>query len=66
MNPEVLEYPWLTAVLRLAERDVLVILVYVEGKNEEMLHTQVTTFRNATERRTAVILVGDFNRHDYL
>ncbi|CAM1503401.1 Fc.00g081770.m01.CDS01 [Cosmosporella sp. VM-42] len=61
------------AVLRLPDRDVLVISVYVEGKNEErllaimeILHHQVTTFRNATGRRTDVILVGDFNRHDHL
>lgn len=40
------------AVLRLADRDVLVVSVYVEGNNEErllatreMLHTQVTAFR---------------------
>jgi hypothetical protein len=52
---------------------VLVISVYVEGKNEEMLlatmemlHTQVTTFRNATGWRADVILVGDCNRHDQL
>ncbi|KAL6405976.1 hypothetical protein AUP68_10531 [Ilyonectria robusta] len=32
----------------------------------EMLHTQVTTFRNASGRRTDVILAGDFNRHDHL
>lgn len=61
------------AVLRLPDRDVLVISVYVEGKHEEMLlatmemlHTQVTTFRNASGRRTDVILAGDFNRHDHL
>lgn len=54
------------AVLRLPDRDMLVISVYVDGKNEEMLHTQVTTFRNATGRRMDVILIGDFNRHDQL
>lgn len=52
------------AVLRLPDRVMLVISVYVDGKNEEMLHTQVTTFRNATGRKIDVILIGDFNRHD--
>jgi hypothetical protein len=56
------------AVLRLPGREVLVVSVYMEGKNDEMLlatmdmlHTQVTTFRNATGGRTDVIIMGDFS-----
>jgi hypothetical protein len=61
------------AVLRLPGGEVLVVSVYVKGKNEEilpvtmeMLRTQVTTFRNATGVRADVIIAGDFNRHDQL
>jgi hypothetical protein len=51
-------------VLRLPGREVLVISVYVEGGNEEMLlatlgmlHTQVMTFRKAIGGRTKVIIM---------
>jgi endonuclease/exonuclease/phosphatase family metal-dependent hydrolase len=61
------------AIIRFPKRDVLVISVYVEGRNEQvleaaigLLHTAIAEFRNGSGRRTDVILVGDFNRHDTL
>lgn len=61
------------AIIRLPDRDVLVVSVYVEGSNEnalrtamEQLHRVMTGFRNSTGKRTDVILAGDFNRHDQL
>ncbi|KAH7471998.1 hypothetical protein FOMA001_g13204 [Fusarium oxysporum f. sp. matthiolae] len=61
------------AIVRFPERDVLVVSVYVEGRNEQaleaamgQLHTAIVEFRNGSGRRTDVILVGDFNRHDSL
>ncbi|PHH92210.1 hypothetical protein CDD83_8410 [Cordyceps sp. RAO-2017] len=61
------------AVLRLAERDVMVVSVYVEGNSSEaltvvvgLLHDLVDCFRDRTGRRTDVLLAGDFNRHDIL
>ncbi|KAJ6439086.1 reverse transcriptase [Purpureocillium lavendulum] len=61
------------AVLRLPDRDVLVVSVYVQGKSPEMLisatgalHELIGTFRDATGRRADVVLAGDFNRHDLL
>lgn len=60
-------------ILRFPDRDVLVVSVYVEGKNHEALmgamgelHDRILDFRNGTGRRTDVILAGDFNRHDLL
>ncbi|KAJ6437086.1 reverse transcriptase [Purpureocillium lavendulum] len=61
------------AVLRLPERDVLVVSVYVQGKSVQMLdsatkllHDLLQSFRDDTGRRTDVVLAGDFNRHDLL
>ncbi|KJZ68060.1 hypothetical protein HIM_12549 [Hirsutella minnesotensis 3608] len=61
------------AVLRLEGREMMVVSVYVEGKNEEaltsameMLRDTMDRFRNGTGNRTDVILAGDFNRHDLL
>ncbi|KAF6514240.1 hypothetical protein HZS61_006496 [Fusarium oxysporum f. sp. conglutinans] len=61
------------AIVRFPERDVLVVSVYIEGRNEQaleaamgQLHTAIAKFRNGSGRRTDVILVGDFNRHDTL
>ncbi|KAI7758835.1 hypothetical protein LZL87_013818 [Fusarium oxysporum] len=61
------------AIVRFPERDVLVVSVYIEGRNEQaleaamgQLHTAIAEFRNGSGRRTDVILVGDFNRHDTL
>ncbi|KAL9561263.1 hypothetical protein ACKAV7_014618 [Fusarium commune] len=61
------------AIVRFPERDVLVVSVYVEGRNEQaleaamgQLHTAIAEFRNGSGRRTDVILIGDFNRHDTL
>jgi endonuclease/exonuclease/phosphatase family metal-dependent hydrolase len=61
------------AVLRLPERDILVVSVYVEKGDVEALestvrelHDLIFRFRNRTARRTDVILAGDFNRHDLL
>ncbi|KAJ6437619.1 calcineurin-like phosphoesterase [Purpureocillium lavendulum] len=58
------------AVLRLPERDVLVVSVYVQGKSPETLisatgalYELIGTFRDATGRRADVVLAGDFNRH---
>ncbi|PHH91538.1 hypothetical protein CDD83_84 [Cordyceps sp. RAO-2017] len=60
------------AVLRLSDRDVMVVSVYVEGQSEEALlsavrelHRLVEEFRSGARRRTDV-LAGDFNRHDLL
>lgn len=61
------------AVLRLPEREVLVVSVYVEGDNPEALmstvrelNSLIQRFRNGTGRRTDVVIAGDFNRHDLL
>jgi hypothetical protein len=47
--------------------------VYVEGRNGQaleaamgQLHTAIAEFHNGSGRRTDVILVRDFNRHDTL
>jgi hypothetical protein len=60
-------------ILRWPDREVLVVSVYVAGKDEDalhttmrQLHTTITSFRNSTGKRTDVILAGDFNRHDQL
>ncbi|ODA77568.1 hypothetical protein RJ55_07197 [Drechmeria coniospora] len=61
------------AVLRLEGREVLVVSVYVQGKNEEaltnameLLRDVIDRFRNGTGRRTGVVLAGDFNHQDLL
>ncbi|KAM5529724.1 hypothetical protein FOXYSP1_17568 [Fusarium oxysporum f. sp. phaseoli] len=61
------------AILRWPDREVLVVWVYVAGKDEEalrtamrQLHATIGSFRNSTGKRTDVILAGDFNRHDQL
>ncbi|KJZ69825.1 hypothetical protein HIM_10778 [Hirsutella minnesotensis 3608] len=61
------------AVLRLPERDVLIVSVYVQGKSPEMLisatgalHELIRSSRDGTGRRADVVLAGDFNRHDLL
>ncbi|PWI64620.1 hypothetical protein PCL_09477 [Purpureocillium lilacinum] len=61
------------AMLRLSERDILVVSVYVQGNNEQMLlsametlHGLIRSFRDGTGRRTDVVLMGDFNRHNLL
>ncbi|PWI64591.1 hypothetical protein PCL_09521 [Purpureocillium lilacinum] len=61
------------AVLRLPERDSLVVSVYVQGNDAqilvsamESLHGLIRSFRDSTGRRTDVVLVGDFNRHNLL
>ncbi|KJZ68983.1 hypothetical protein HIM_11624 [Hirsutella minnesotensis 3608] len=61
------------AVLRLEGRKVMVVSVYVEGKNDEaltsameLLRDMIDRFRNGIGRRTDVVLAGDFNRHDIL
>ncbi|KJZ69447.1 hypothetical protein HIM_11152 [Hirsutella minnesotensis 3608] len=64
----------LTAVvLRLEGREVMVVSVYVEGKNDEaltsameLLRDLIDRFRDGTGNRTDVVLAGDFNRHDLL
>ncbi|EQL04249.1 Endonuclease/exonuclease/phosphatase [Ophiocordyceps sinensis CO18] len=61
------------AVLRLRERDILMVSVYVKGKSTEaltttiqVLHGLIQKFRNSTGGRTDVVLAGDFNCHDLL
>ncbi|KAM4068010.1 endonuclease-reverse transcriptase domain-containing protein [Hirsutella rhossiliensis] len=61
------------AVLRLEGREVMVVSVYVQGKNDEaltnameLLRDVIDRFRNGTGRRTDVVLAGDFNCHDIL
>lgn len=61
------------AVLRLPERLVLIVSVYVEGVEKRALTESCQLLRKATEeiRRGAgqeleVLIVGDFNRHDQL
>jgi Reverse transcriptase (RNA-dependent DNA polymerase)/Endonuclease-reverse transcriptase len=66
--------PDLTAAsLRLPDRKVLVASVYIEGESTvalavamEELGKAIKAFRDGTGSRTDVILLGDFNRHDYL
>ncbi|KAM4064100.1 endonuclease-reverse transcriptase domain-containing protein [Hirsutella rhossiliensis] len=59
--------------IRLEGREVMVVSVYVEGKNDEalasameVLRDVIDRFRNGTGNRTDVVLAGDFNRHDLL
>ncbi|XP_044718732.1 endonuclease-reverse transcriptase domain-containing protein [Hirsutella rhossiliensis] len=69
------------AVLALSEpsgaptrgEEVMVVSVYVQGKNDEaltsameLLHDLIDRFRDGTGNRTDVVLAGDFNRHDLL
>ena len=61
------------AVLRLPDRSVLVVAVYVEGNNAEALadtlrkiQQLIQETRNRIGTRVDVILAGDFNRHDQL
>lgn len=61
------------ARIRLPDRDMLIVAVYVEGANDEALERAVREldqltpwFRNRTGTRTDVILAGGFNRHDQL
>lgn len=64
----------LTAViLRLPDRFVLVVSVYVPGSDAEallkiigLLRRLIIDVRNKTGTRTDVVLAGDFNRHDQL
>ena len=64
----------LTAVvLRLPNRSILVVSVYVEGDNKEELwdmtskvHQLIQETRNRIGTRVDVILAGDFDRHDQL
>ena len=61
------------AIIRLPEREVLIVSVYVEGGNERalvvamrQLQTVIGEFRNMIGRPTDVILRGDFNHHEML
>jgi hypothetical protein len=61
------------AVLRLSDRSILVVSVYVEGENTaalldttEMLHQLIQETRTRIGTRVDVALAGDFNRHDQL
>jgi hypothetical protein len=61
------------AVLQLPDRAVMVVSVYVEGRNADALastvrelHNLIVRFRSGRGTRTDVILVGDFNQHDQL
>jgi exonuclease III len=61
------------AQIRLPDRAVLVVSVYVEGGSDEALEAAmgeldrlIRRFRDGTGTRTDVVLAGDFNRHDQL
>ena len=61
------------AKIRLPDRIVLMVSVYVEGGSDEALEGAVgeldrliRRFRGGTGTRTDIILAGDFNRHDQL
>ncbi|RYC77840.1 hypothetical protein BFJ63_vAg19286 [Fusarium oxysporum f. sp. narcissi] len=61
------------AILRWPDREVLVVSVYVAGKDEEALRTAmrqllttIASFRSSTGKRTDIVIAGDFNRHDQL
>ena len=61
------------AILKLPDRAVLVVSVYVEGNNEEalisitrLLHDLVVDICGRDGVRTDILMVGDFNRHDQL
>ena len=61
------------AVLRLPDRSILVVSVYVEGQDAEALrdttrklHHLIQESQNKIGTRVDVILAGDFNRHDQL
>jgi hypothetical protein len=50
-----------------------VVSVYVEGNNEEalisttrLLYSLVVDIRGRDGKRTDVLIIGDFNRHDQL
>ena len=61
------------AVLRLPDRAMLVVSVYVSGHHAEalmrtvgLLRRLIHAVRNKVGTRTDVVLAGDFNRHDQL
>jgi hypothetical protein len=61
------------AVLRLPDRAILVVAVYVPGNDAEalvetvgLLRRLINEVRNKIGTRTDVVLAGDFNRHDQL
>jgi endonuclease/exonuclease/phosphatase family metal-dependent hydrolase len=61
------------ALIRLRDRTILVISVYIEPQKEEALTEAICRIqqtieetRRRTREYTDVILVGDFNRHDHL
>lgn len=63
----------MAAVLRLPDRSILVVSVYVEGDDTEALldttgklHQLIQDTCNRIGTRVDVILAGDFNRHDQL
>lgn len=60
-------------VLRLPDRAILMVLVYMPGDDAEALLETIRLFRrtindvrNKIRTQTDIVLVGDFNRHDYL
>jgi hypothetical protein len=61
------------ATLRLADRNIIMVSVYVEGYAPRTLKDTVNKLNGiirqhlgSTGIRTDVILVGNFNRHDHL
>jgi hypothetical protein len=62
-----------TAVLRLPDRSILVVSVYIKGPHKDALsnatnnlHQVIQKTRDRIGSRVGVILAGDFNRHDQL
>ena len=63
----------IVAIVRLHERQVLVVSVYVPGGDQQALRSSCNMLRKVIEdvRRNAgtvvdVVLAGDFNQHDQL
>jgi endonuclease/exonuclease/phosphatase family metal-dependent hydrolase len=69
-----IQSPDLTAaILRLPDRSMLVVSVYIEGEDTtalldamEKLHQLIQETRARIGTRVDVVLAGDFNRHDQL
>jgi hypothetical protein len=59
------------AILQLPERQILIVSVYISGKDPQVLRDSCNNLRKAihdARRNTGtvvdVVIAGDFNRHD--